>query len=91
MLVPGTNLLTLRIFGDPTYQVTGVGYKAPHYLDDYSVIEGRQQKFLLLVLCGIFGFVGVYYFLLFLSIRKKVRFTIYGSASIRSCFAYTRL
>jgi len=67
----GPNILTFRIFGDPTYALTGFFYKTPYYIDDYKIIEGRLQDFLALFLAGIFGFIGVYYLLLFLSIKQK--------------------
>jgi len=72
LVLPGTNILSLRILGDPTYTGTGVfSQKAPVYFDDYKVIEGRQSFFLKLVLCGIFIFTGVYYLMLYFSIKKR--------------------
>jgi len=72
LLVSGTNVLTIRIIGDPSYQGTGIFQKtAPFYIDDYSVIEKRQYNFLFLILTGIFCFTGAYYILLFFSIRNK--------------------
>jgi len=67
----GTNILTFRILGDPTYALTGFFYKTPYYIDDYKIIEKRLQDFLALFLAGIFGFIGIYYLLLFLSIRQR--------------------
>jgi len=71
LVVSGTNILTLRIIGDPCYTVTGLSFIAPHYMDDYSVIEGRQHNILLIILCGIFGFTGIYYLTLYLSVRNR--------------------
>ncbi|MDR0447758.1 MAG: winged helix-turn-helix domain-containing protein [Treponema sp.] len=71
LFIRGINILALRIVGDPSYRVTGLGYKAPHYMDDFRIIEKRQQNFLYVVLCGIFGFISIYYLLLFLYLRKK--------------------
>jgi signal transduction histidine kinase/DNA-binding response OmpR family regulator len=68
---PGTNILTLRIVGDPTYDATGLYYASRYYIDDYQIIEARQHHFFLIALCGIFAFAGFYYLALFLSIRKK--------------------
>jgi len=67
----GTNILTFRILGDPTYALTGFFYKTPYYIDDYKIIERRLQDFLALFLAGIFGFIGIYYLLLFLSIKQR--------------------
>jgi len=72
LIIPGTNILTLRILGDPTYAGTGVFFqKAPVYIDDYKVIEGRHSYYLKPVLCAIFAFTGFYYLMLYLSIKKK--------------------
>jgi signal transduction histidine kinase/CheY-like chemotaxis protein/HPt (histidine-containing phosphotransfer) domain-containing protein len=72
LVIPGTNILTLRILGDPTYAGTGLFFqKAPVYLDDYRIIQGRQFDLLKIVLCAIFAFTGIYYLTLYLSIKKK--------------------
>jgi hypothetical protein len=71
LVVSGSNILALRILGDPTYNNTGLFYTEPYYLDDYKIIEKRQQNFLVAILCSIAGFTGVYYLILFLSIRRK--------------------
>ncbi|MDR2952097.1 MAG: response regulator [Treponema sp.] len=78
---PGTNILALRIVGDPTYRGTGLFYAgAPIYMEDYGVIEGRRFDLLHIILCGIFAFTGVYYFLLFFSIKKRTEiFNLYFS------------
>jgi signal transduction histidine kinase/CheY-like chemotaxis protein len=57
--------------GDPSYHCTGLFYKVPHYIDDYSIISGQRQNYLEAILCGILGFTGFYYLALFLSIRRK--------------------
>jgi len=71
LIVLGTNVLALRIVGDPTYVRTGLHYNGPHYLGEYRLIESRQQNYLLMVLVSISGFAGIYYLLLFLSIRNR--------------------
>ena len=70
LIVPGTNILALRIVGDPSYLYTGLAH-TPHYMDDYRFIEGRHRNILFLILCGLFGFTGVYYLIIFLSVRDK--------------------
>jgi signal transduction histidine kinase/DNA-binding NarL/FixJ family response regulator/HPt (histidine-containing phosphotransfer) domain-containing protein len=88
LVLPGTNILALRILGDPTYRGTGLFYSAaPMYMDDYRVIEGRRLDFLLIALCGIFAFIGIYYLVLFFSVKKKPEiFNLYfGLFSILLC------
>ncbi|MDR0220313.1 MAG: response regulator [Lachnospiraceae bacterium] len=76
----GTNILTLRIVGDPAYNATGLYYASRNYIDDYWTIEDRQHDAFLVALCGIFAFAGFYYISLFLSIRKKAElFNLYFS------------
>jgi signal transduction histidine kinase/AmiR/NasT family two-component response regulator len=88
LFVQGTNILTLRVLGDPAFNMTGPFYStAPIYMEDYKVIEKRQYNFLLIVLGGICIFAGVYYILLFFSIKnKKEIFNLYfGIFSILLC------
>jgi len=79
LVFPGTNILSMRILGDPTYLGTGVFFQtAPVYMDDYRLIEGRQFNFINMVLCAVFAFTGVYYLMLYLSIKKKTEiFNLY--------------
>ncbi|MDR2952387.1 MAG: response regulator [Treponema sp.] len=81
LVLPGTNILALRIVGDPTYRGTGLYYSgAPIYMEDYGVIEGRRFNLLHIILCGIFAFTGIYYLLLFFSIKKRTEiFNLYFS------------
>jgi len=72
LILPGINILSLRILGDPTYLGTGIFFQtAPVYIDDYKAIERRQFNFLNTVLCAVFASTGVYYLVLYLSIKKK--------------------
>jgi signal transduction histidine kinase/AmiR/NasT family two-component response regulator len=85
----GVNILALRIVGDPTHTLTGPYYNtAPIYMENYRIIEERQHNFLLIVLGAICIFAGVYYLLLFFSIKsKKEIFNLYfGIFSILLCF-----
>jgi len=68
----GTNILALRILGDPTYSGTGLYYSsAPIYMDNYRNIESRRFDYLYTFLCGFFAFTGIYYLMLFFSVKKK--------------------
>jgi hypothetical protein len=86
-LVIGTNILAFRIMGDPTLGNTGFYYAAPYYMDDYSTIEKRHYNILLILMSGIFGYIGIYYLLIFLSVRKKQEMfnLYYGLFSIFLC------
>jgi len=85
---PGTNILALRILGDPTYRGTGPYYStAPIYIEDYRIIEEGRNDFLRIFLCGFFAFTGIYYLMLFFSVKKKTEvFNLYfGIFSILLC------
>ena len=71
LVVPGTNIMAIRIVGDPTYVGTGLSYRSPHYLDVFQYIQDRQRNVWLLTLCIISGFIGIHYLMLFLSLRNK--------------------
>ena len=93
LIKEGTNILAFRILADPSYLPSGFSYKTPYYLDEFRVIESRQRYLFLMVLSGIFGFTGVYYFMLFLSVRRKEEvFNLYFSIfSILLClYSITR-
>jgi class 3 adenylate cyclase len=69
--VSGSNVLLLRIVGDPALGVTGLYYSAPYYIDEFEIIDGRQRYFIFSALCGMFAFIGLYYLILFISVKKK--------------------
>ena len=71
LFVLGTNILTLRIVGDPAYGCTGLYYTMPYYIDGYQVILQNHQSYFRYLFSGIFAFTGIYYLLIFLAIRKK--------------------
>ena len=56
-------------------------------MDDFAVIEKRQFNFLFIAVVGIFGFSGVYYLMLFLSIKRKreVYYLYFSIFSILLC------
>jgi len=87
LMVLGTNILSLRIIGDPAYDETGFYYTMPYYLDDYTIIENRQHNYLLVVLFSVAGFTGVYYLMIFFSVRRKEEIfnLYYGIFAILFC------
>jgi len=76
---PGTNILALRILGDPTYRGTGLYFSsAPIYMENYRNIESGRFIYLYIFLCGFFAFTGIYYLMLFFSVKKKTEvFNLY--------------
>jgi signal transduction histidine kinase/ActR/RegA family two-component response regulator len=89
--VPGTNILSFRIAGDPVYSGTGFYYAGPYYIDDYSGIRSRHSDDLLTALGGIYFFVGLYHLMLFLSQRKETYNLYYSVFSVvLGCYSLTR-
>ena len=93
LIVQGINILAFRIRGDPAYSQTGFFHTVPYYLDDYETIQRQHQNLLLVILTGAFGFIGVYYLLLFFYVKNKQEsFNLYfGIFSILLCiYSFTR-
>ncbi|MHC6202142.1 ATP-binding protein [Breznakiellaceae bacterium SP9] len=76
--VEGINLLALRVVGDPTYDGVGLYYSSPHYIGNYALIDKAHNEMLIAALCGIYFFVAIYHFMLFLSLHKE-RYNLYYS------------
>ncbi|MDR2740776.1 MAG: hypothetical protein LBB98_01275, partial [Treponema sp.] len=89
----GTNILAFRIIGDPSYGVTGL-YYAPsyYYIDDYKTIEKRHHDIPGAVLLGVYWFMGLYYLLLFFSLKKEIHNLYFGIfALLLGFYTLTRL
>jgi len=87
-VLPGINILAVRILGDPTCKGTGLYYSsAPIYMDNYKNIDSGRVDYLYIFLCGFFAFTGIYYLMLFFSVKKKTEiFNLYfGIFSILLC------
>jgi len=90
LFVLGTNILALRIVGDPAYSVTGLYYTEPYYIDDYRIILKQHRNYLRYFFCGVLAYTGIYYLLIFLSVRKREElFNLYYSIfSLMLCINY---
>jgi signal transduction histidine kinase/CheY-like chemotaxis protein len=67
----GTNILVFRIVGDPTNATTGFFYSSPYYIDEYTLLARQHGELLILALCAVYVFVGVYHLLLFLLLPRE--------------------
>jgi signal transduction histidine kinase/HPt (histidine-containing phosphotransfer) domain-containing protein/AmiR/NasT family two-component response regulator len=76
LFVQGTNILGFRIIGPPNSDVTGLWYKRPYYIDGYETIRKKHNESLEMAVIGMYIFVGIYHFLLFLS-RPRDRYNLY--------------
>ncbi|MDR0668963.1 MAG: response regulator [Treponema sp.] len=76
LFVPGLNVLSFHIAGEPNSDVTGLWYRQPYYISDYDAIRKAHLEFPEMAIVGMYIFVGIYHFLLFLS-RSKDRYNLY--------------
>ncbi|MDR2740260.1 MAG: response regulator, partial [Treponema sp.] len=67
----GENILGFRIIGDPVYDATGLFYTSPYYIEEYTLIESHQIDTLSIILCGIYIFMALYHFLLYLNLKQE--------------------
>jgi signal transduction histidine kinase/CheY-like chemotaxis protein len=82
MLFEGSNLLVFHIVGPSLGDYTGLTYLSPYYIGDYHEIFFGFERFLSIIFCTIFIFVGLYHLLLFF-MRRKDRYNLfYGLFSI---------
>jgi signal transduction histidine kinase/CheY-like chemotaxis protein len=84
----GENVLSFRIAGDPTFDVVGMYYTSPYYIDNYFLIDKQHGKRLDLALCGIYFFAAIYQFMIFLSNRKE-KYNLYFSIMILALGCYS--
>jgi signal transduction histidine kinase/CheY-like chemotaxis protein len=75
---PGTNILAFRVCGDPNYENIGFYYSSNYYIDDYTHIEREHNESFLLFFYGIYIFVGVYHFILYMMRRKDLHNLYYS-------------
>jgi signal transduction histidine kinase/ActR/RegA family two-component response regulator len=76
LFAEGTNILTVRIIGDPSYENTGFFVASPYYIGNLESMAARHDESLVMLLCGVYIFLGIYHFILFL-IRRDARYNLF--------------
>jgi signal transduction histidine kinase/ActR/RegA family two-component response regulator len=76
LLLEGSNLLVLHVAGPSSGSYTGLTYRSPYYIGDYQEVFFGFERFLSIVFCTIFIFVGFYHLLLFF-MRRKDRYNLF--------------
>jgi signal transduction histidine kinase/CheY-like chemotaxis protein len=66
-----TNYLVFKIIAQPNYEYTGFFYNSAYYLDVYELIQKRESENLILAICAIYIFIGIYQALAFLLLKKE--------------------
>ncbi|MDR2355831.1 MAG: response regulator, partial [Clostridiales Family XIII bacterium] len=82
----GTNILAFRIVGDPGSASTGLFNRGAYYLENYEDIERLHDNVLLIMLCGIYFFMGLYHLVLFLGSKMDLSYLYYLIFSILMSF-----
>jgi signal transduction histidine kinase/CheY-like chemotaxis protein len=67
----GTNVFAFRIVGDPTYDSTGFYYRSQYFLESYEEIEKMHGDVLILVLSGIYFFLGLHQLMFFFASKRN--------------------
>jgi signal transduction histidine kinase/CheY-like chemotaxis protein len=82
LFLEGDNLLAIHIVGPVLGEYTGLVYRSPYYFGNYQDVFYGFDRFLSIIFCTIFIFVGFYHLLLFL-LRRDDRYNLfYGLFSI---------
>ncbi|GHV53202.1 hypothetical protein FACS1894206_03420 [Deltaproteobacteria bacterium] len=90
-LKEGENFLVIHIIGAGSSAHTGLFYKSPHYIGDYTKISGNNGSLLTVAFCAIYIFLAFYYMLLY-SLRKTDSYNVlYGMlASLTAVYFFVR-
>ncbi len=83
----GTNILTVRITGDPTNIDSGFHRSTPFVIDDLETLRAHKSEQTELILIFIYLFVGIYHLFLFLR-RTTEKYNFYYSAFSVMLFVY---
>jgi class 3 adenylate cyclase len=78
----GENLLYFRVVGDPSNQMTGFIYNDSYYIGDYELIRRENDETLVLILIGVYLFMGIYHLFLFLLRWQEKQNLFYGLFSL---------
>jgi PAS domain-containing protein len=82
LLRPGSNVLAIRMVGDPTFPTLAMFHVAPYVLAAYDDLTRRDSEELSLVFIGLYLSIGLYHIFMYF-IRRQDRYNLfYGLFSI---------
>jgi PAS domain S-box-containing protein len=87
LLKEGTNILTIKIIGDPAYRETGLYLSGDYLVDDYDNLIRKNSEMLPMILIFIYLFIGIYHIFLFLKRTAEKYNLFYGLFSV-TLFSY---
>lgn len=81
-LKQGTNILAIRIAGDPQNDRTGLNLSGPYLIDRYVRLRARTLEYPELMLAGVFFFFALYHILLFALRPAFKSYLAYGASTL---------
>ena len=87
----GANIIDFRIIGDPAHENLGFYYGIPLFISEFGYVDRYASEYLTMALIGIYLFIGIYHFLLFM-MRPKDRYNFFYSlfSIVLGVFFFTR-
>ncbi|MCL2127305.1 MAG: ATP-binding protein [Treponema sp.] len=74
----GDNVIDFRIIGDPAHENLGFFYGIPLFISEFSYVDRSSGEYLPIAIIGIYFFIGLYHFLLFM-MRPGDRYNLFYS------------
>ncbi|MCP4136068.1 MAG: ATP-binding protein [bacterium] len=91
VLTPGKNILTIKLYGDPTYVTTGFYHAKPYRIDDLDILTKMESETLTLVLIFTYFLFGLYYIFIYLYRAEEKEYLFLGFfAIVLFLYHYTR-
>ena len=87
----GANIIDFRIIGDPAHENLGFYYGIPLFISEFAYVDRYASEYLTMALIGIYFFIGIYHFLLFM-MRPRDRYNLFYSlfSIVLGVFFFTR-
>ena len=87
----GINIIDFRIIGDPAHENLGFFYGIPLFISEFRYVDRYSGEYLPMALIGIYIFIGIYHFLLFM-MRPGDRYNLFYSlfSVVLGVFFFTR-
>ncbi|MCL2547847.1 MAG: response regulator [Symbiobacteriaceae bacterium] len=74
----GSNRLVIHVIGSRNSDFTGLFYRGPYYIGNYTQISNAGSSLLTVALCTVFIFLGIYHILLFFLRKADMYNLLFG-------------
>jgi signal transduction histidine kinase/CheY-like chemotaxis protein len=91
LFIQGTNILALRVAGEPNGGDTGLWYEDPYYIGEFEAIQKTHDESLTIAFCAVDLFAGIDHLLYYLN-RTRDRYNLYYCffSSFLAVYFFTR-